>query len=95
MSVSMFAIYRHDLTKCRAPHMRTFLNIIMVVMNYSLVDKHGIYPATCRIVESEHISDFTKKWSVRVGLQSVGVVNITLSIKCTSYNKRIFPYHRG
>ena len=36
----MFVIYRHDLTKCQAPH--TFLNNIMVAMNYTLVDKHGV-----------------------------------------------------
>ena len=74
-------------TKCRA-----FIN--MVGMNYAFVEKYGVIL---------HVGSFnrntsrtlhiTKKSHVRV--QSVGGVNITLSIKRTSSNRRIFPYHRG
>ena len=39
MSVSMFAIYRHDL-ECRAPN--TFVNNVMVGTNYALVEQHGV-----------------------------------------------------
>ena len=38
MSISVFVIYGHDLTKCRTPH--TFVN--MMVMNDALMEKYGV-----------------------------------------------------
>ena len=64
VSVSVFAIYRHNPTKCRAP--QTFV-YYMVATNYALAGKHGVilHVGSLTSWTQLHTYTYTKKSRVR------------------------------